>query len=144
MPGWLSAGEPFVGFALQYRLLHCFIYIYLNLCLFSLSWSSSSSSPPPFILSGFLFSSASNWGLGCSSKAARCWAGGGRILRTPGPHQLHFGSWLGAFWPQGREQSHALPCCEALYGQLVTWERHTLWGVLVVAHPQQVGKEQDI
>lgn len=51
---------------------------------------------------------------------AWCWVGSGRVLGTPGPHQqgqLHFASWLDAFWPQGREWSQALPCCKALCGR---------------------------
>lgn len=49
VPGWLPADESFVRFTLQFLLLHCFIYIFLNLCLFSLSCLLPLPSTPYFV-----------------------------------------------------------------------------------------------
>ena len=57
--------------------------------------------PPPYhrlccLVLSFPQSQVGDWALPAQGQAW-CWAGGGRVLGTPGPHQggqLHFGSWL--------------------------------------------------
>lgn len=84
VPGWLSAGESFVRFTLL--LLHCFIYVYLNLCL------SSLPSPPPLhplfsLVSCFLRSQIGDWAMpGCAGPGMVLggqWKGPGDPWPTP-------------------------------------------------------------
>lgn len=84
VPGWLSAGESFVRFTLL--LLHCFIYIYLNLCL------SFLPSPPPLhplfsLVSCFLLSQTGDWAMpGCAGPGMVLggqWKGPGDPWPTP-------------------------------------------------------------